>query len=322
MYRKLVIDFNKVYQSNTCGPFQIIEDLGRDDRSRRWVKIRFLGTGFETDVRYDIAMDGKVRDDMFGLNLFETRYSNNFGPYQIIAYLGRNEHSDRFVRIKFLETGYETDVSADLVRLGSVRDKTVKFEKRKSMPTSIEDYDKRIRQILRGRWGSMMSRCYKPDSPSYSTYGAVGVTVCEDWHDFENYYNSMPYIKNYEKFYNNPALYNLDKDFLQQNIPPNQRIYSPQTCVFLNLFDNSNLAMKESNPNGYYGVRTTKNGTYNVTFSVNGTKYHFGTYTNLIAALNEYNYYYLVLGRFELVPLLNNVEFMPHYQALKYLVTK
>ena len=140
MYNKVILDFDKVYQSNMCGPFQIIEDLGRDERSRRWVKIRFLGTGFETKTRYDIAMAGKVRDDMFGLNLFETRYSNNYGPYQIISYLGRNKRSDRLVRIKFLETGFETEVTADAIRIGAVKDKTVKFEKRKSMPTIVEDY--------------------------------------------------------------------------------------------------------------------------------------------------------------------------------------
>lgn len=33
----------------------------------------------------------------------------------------------------------------------------------------------------------MMRRCYNEKSVMYSTYGAVGITVCEEWHDRENF---------------------------------------------------------------------------------------------------------------------------------------
>jgi hypothetical protein len=33
-------------------------------------------------------------------------------------------------------------------------------------------------------WRAMMRRCYKPTDKDYKRYGAVGVTVCPEWHDY------------------------------------------------------------------------------------------------------------------------------------------
>lgn len=38
---------------------------------------------------------------------------------------------------------------------------------------------------------SMMDRCYLPTSHAYSRYGGRGITVCERWHNFENFYADM-----------------------------------------------------------------------------------------------------------------------------------
>lgn len=40
-------------------------------------------------------------------------------------------------------------------------------------------------------WDSMIQRCTNPSSPSYARYGARGLTVCEDWLIFENFYRDM-----------------------------------------------------------------------------------------------------------------------------------
>lgn len=36
-------------------------------------------------------------------------------------------------------------------------------------------------------WAGMMSRCYDPNSTSYKSYGAKGITVAEEWHSFEQF---------------------------------------------------------------------------------------------------------------------------------------
>lgn len=40
-------------------------------------------------------------------------------------------------------------------------------------------------------WEGMKQRCLNPNSTRYSTYGAVGVTVCERWFDFKNFLEDM-----------------------------------------------------------------------------------------------------------------------------------
>lgn len=34
-------------------------------------------------------------------------------------------------------------------------------------------------------WRAMMRRCYKPQDKDYKRYGAVGISVCERWHNYE-----------------------------------------------------------------------------------------------------------------------------------------
>ena len=38
------------------------------------------------------------------------------------------------------------------------------------------------------RWKAMMARCYKNTHPKYRLYGARGIKVCDEWHQFTCYY--------------------------------------------------------------------------------------------------------------------------------------
>lgn len=40
-------------------------------------------------------------------------------------------------------------------------------------------------------WNQMKRRCYKKNHPEYFRYGARGIRVCEEWHDFKNFYRDM-----------------------------------------------------------------------------------------------------------------------------------
>jgi hypothetical protein len=40
-------------------------------------------------------------------------------------------------------------------------------------------------------WRAMMNRCYDPKNNRYEKYGAVGITVVERWHNFENFIKDM-----------------------------------------------------------------------------------------------------------------------------------
>jgi hypothetical protein len=40
-------------------------------------------------------------------------------------------------------------------------------------------------------WNSMIRRCCYPEDSCYPQYGAVGVTVCERWHDYDVFHDDM-----------------------------------------------------------------------------------------------------------------------------------
>lgn len=40
-------------------------------------------------------------------------------------------------------------------------------------------------------WDAMLQRCENPNNPHYHHYGGRGITVCEAWHKFENFYADM-----------------------------------------------------------------------------------------------------------------------------------
>lgn len=36
-------------------------------------------------------------------------------------------------------------------------------------------------------WCNMKDRCYNPNNTNYSYYGGRGITVCDEWHDYQNF---------------------------------------------------------------------------------------------------------------------------------------
>ena len=46
----------------------------------------------------------------------------------------------------------------------------------------------KARKRLYGVWWNMINRCENPKSNSYHHYGARGIDVCKEWHDFDEFY--------------------------------------------------------------------------------------------------------------------------------------
>ncbi len=40
-------------------------------------------------------------------------------------------------------------------------------------------------------WVNMKARCFNPKDPRYASYGGRGITVCNRWRSFENFYADM-----------------------------------------------------------------------------------------------------------------------------------
>ena len=82
-------------------------------------------------------------------------------------------------------------------------------------------------------WQGLIRRCYDEKYlEKHQTY--KGVTICKRWLVFSNFLEDLPSIEGYEQWINNyDDTYELDKDLLQQDVPNNKKVYSPETCCFI-----------------------------------------------------------------------------------------
>lgn len=80
-------------------------------------------------------------------------------------------------------------------------------------------------------WDSMKRRCEKPNNQHYERYGARGIRVCSQWHDF----------KSFEQW----ALTNGYRDGLSIDRINNDGDYCPGNCQWISPSDNASKALEQ-----------------------------------------------------------------------------
>lgn len=108
-------------------------------------------------------------------------------------------------------------------------------------------YRGRKHKKIYNAWLDMLQRCYNPyyldKCPTYRD-----CVVCDEWHNFQNF--AQWYEENYYEINNQRMC--LDKDILSKG----NKVYSPQTCVFVP--NNINvLFVKRDNDRGKYPIGVT-----------------------------------------------------------------
>ena len=300
---------DKIFHSNNYGDFKIIADIGRDKHYMRIVRVRFIATGYEYDVRYDTVQEGTVKDPTYFMYTVKDKifHSNNYGDFKIIENLGfTKDKKHRVLRIKFLNTGAEAIVKYDDIVNGEVKDPTynTKYHARQIIgPIQMQNIEKQLNIIWRG----MMSRCYNNNSPNYKSYGAKGVTVAPEWHDFNIFERDVINIPGWVNKFNDPVNYNLDKDLLQYFLPHSMRVYSKDTCIWLNRMINQRLMINGANVvNVFYNSIYQVDNLYYVK-TLTSELLNYGPFDSLDAAINMLNYCYSSIGLYQLVIPINNI---------------
>lgn len=114
------LDTNKIYNSK-YGPYKILYHINNVNK-HKYVRVKFINTGFETDIRKDSAVKGLAKDDTYDIDFNKIYHSNNYGSYKIISYEGKNNCSERLVKIKFLTSDAETITRLSQAKSGQVGD--------------------------------------------------------------------------------------------------------------------------------------------------------------------------------------------------------
>ena len=245
--------------------------------------------------------------------------NNKFGPFKIIDNLGVIDHV-HYVNIEFINLnmyGFHTKRTVRLCAVTIDNPKVTDCYQPKFYGVACNGnmYRKCYNETKEYElWMNMIKRCYNTKAQNYPYYGGRGVTVDLRWRCYEYFYNDLPLIQGYDLWKNNPYDYQIDKDILQPDIPDNMKVYSLNTCIFVSKLQNA-LDMnirKNINKSGYIGVKINDINKY----SVEICKEYFGTFDDIIAAANEYNYIATAKGYSP--EYLNKVPYMSHIEVLQH----
>lgn len=313
-----VIDPNQVFCNISGKTYNIIEKI-----DCKTVKVKFIETGYETNADRYAALHGMVKDKSFANidpNVIFMSYES--GPFKVIEKTDKRTHDGRqLYLVEFCRTGYRRYVTLSQITSRQIRDETIETPIHELHNISKAEYDIFMNNRLRGMYRNMMGRCYNTQHKWYDTYGAAGVTVCPEWQTYEGFISTIHQVFQYEKFINNFYDYVLDKDYLQLHLPKNQRVYSPSTCAFLHYWDNENVRnidIKNNTPSQkYYGVSLEHDTYYHMAIMYNKRHIHM-LFSDAIAAANAYNYLFEYFHRYDIVPLHNDVPYMPVEEWIKY----
>lgn len=163
-------------------------------------------------------------------------------------------HDKNNIEITFDEGSKRT------VRLGSLKTGSVKNFNKPSVYGIGYLGGKVVNQKARILWASIIRRCYSEED-KYFRY--KNVTVCEEWHNFQNF--AKWYEENYKPEYMEG--WHLDKDIIY----PDSKQYSPKTCSFVPNTINSLLSNRKAGRGSEpIGVSKKKSGKFLASFTKNG----------------------------------------------------
>ena len=91
----------------------------------------------------------------------------------------------------------------------------------------------KLELILRLRLNGIIDRCYNPKAKSYSNYGMMGVTVCEEWLNSPKAFVDWSLANGFKQ-----ELV-IDKDILCDELAISPKVYSPSTCKWITASENS-----------------------------------------------------------------------------------
>ena len=132
---------------------------------------------------------------------------------------------------------------------------------------------------LYSTWNNMMRRCNNIRRKDYKNYGGRGISVCERWHNIENFIEDM-----YPSFEEGLTL---DRINVEGN-------YEPDNCRWIdrNTQAQNTRKLKSTNTSGYRGISWHKRvGKWIVRIQISNKNKHLGCFTNPEDGARAYDQY-------------------------------
>lgn len=192
-----------------------------------------------------------------------------FGKWTVVEFTGHDKNRSLLFKCR-CECGAEQNVRhSNLIRGISTQCKSCASTKHGYRYTR-----------LYGVWKDMRRRCYNPNSREYEWYGALGVTVCDEWKtDFASFHDwaySTGYNENAKK-----GECTLDRIDSTGN-------YCPENCRWTTAWIQSvNQRKRKSNTSGYTGIGLRKRNInpWAAVICINRKTWQLGTYKTQKEAL-------------------------------------
>lgn len=138
------------------------------------------------------------------------------------------------VKVEFLDTGFECVTTSRRIRDGNVKDLFfrsvlgVGFLGGSEFKSKV---DNRLTEEY-SKWSAMIGRCYNKKRSDFKYYGGKGVSVCERWHNFQNF----------ARWYRENKPCGLEKAELDKDILGDGSAYSPENCLIVSQEQNKKKA--------------------------------------------------------------------------------
>lgn len=177
-------------------------------------------------------MNVKYKLDIVGDHFFD----NSGKEFVVISENGRNSHGEQLYDVRYVVSGYINKKCRRIdIRKGQIKDHySPTVAGVGCIGNAFVPNKKSIERKLYDTWKNMLYRCYNEKCKSFKTYGGAGVTVCERWLNFENFYSDAIKLPgfNEEDIVNKKV--ELDKDIINRK----EKQYNNNTCQWVLVSEN------------------------------------------------------------------------------------